>query len=645
MYLEYIVEDGLRVGVKINMFKNEQEARKKSHPTSDDQAFILSKYQKWHDGSLYSMSFRYDNGKIEYELIDILLSISKYESKINMIFQILPKNIVDGIHPFTSLNKNKQKKGGIPKFVMSQMLESAEHVAFNIIYNDMIDSYKKAKNPMQIHTNVSIAFRNKALRIINGMINNIISDIGDKYSRIKQSRRFNPNRRKLVYDLFYKDIKFEQLTDSCPYLLFYMTDIYMTDNGMQDVNFVNEKLETLSSDILSGKRLKLILDSYGIPRFVSKIHNPQMAWIMYKALQGQGSKIIRGSIENHKGFVPEKNKRKYLRSLVMLRDFINGNGVFYNGDEQKYLENMYEWIGNIIITYYISGSSDGIQMIPKENNNHSSCMILPNDARFFSKLENMKDWIKCCHKANVFEINGNIGLRRREVMEIGCLTARFNKDMSFMTAVRLSNDWHHNIINLTYTIDKDPINFPEPWLPADTFRTQRFRNIDINTNDIRTEDADPIITEYAIIPIETSLDLIEEGKGMHHCVGTYIDTVNNGKSYIYSIRKIDDESRVATLELRKRKSIYSEVEKKIVEIPETISISQLRGICNEAINKDIEIQIQNWISKWDKKQKEEKDNANEGKDCEDEGKGIEENGGGYEEEEINEEGRCDAVGA
>ena len=53
-----------------------------------------------------------------------------------------------------------------------------------------------------------------------------------------------------------------------------------------------------------------------------------------------------------------------------------------------------------------------------------------------------------------------------------------------------------------------------------------------------------------IVALLSQNELIDEGKKMHHCVGSYADRVAEGKSAIYSIRKTDKpDDPIATLEL------------------------------------------------------------------------------------------------
>lgn len=69
---------------------------------------------------------------------------------------------------------------------------------------------------------------------------------------------------------------------------------------------------------------------------------------------------------------------------------------------------------------------------------------------------------------------------------------------------------------------------------------------------------------FEFVALRNARDLFREGRAMRHCVATYINTVINGGSRVYSIRH--GETRIATLEL----------------VPEgkTFIIRQISGPCN-----------------------------------------------------------------
>ena len=55
---------------------------------------------------------------------------------------------------------------------------------------------------------------------------------------------------------------------------------------------------------------------------------------------------------------------------------------------------------------------------------------------------------------------------------------------------------------------------------------------------------------FEFIQMRTAQDLVDEGKAMHHCVGSYADRCASGKSIIFSMRK--NERSYVTIELDPR---------------------------------------------------------------------------------------------
>lgn len=85
---------------------------------------------------------------------------------------------------------------------------------------------------------------------------------------------------------------------------------------------------------------------------------------------------------------------------------------------------------------------------------------------------------------------------------------------------------------------------------------------------------------YKIVVLSTPDDLIEEGKQMHHCVGSYVERVARGDCLIYSVRKKENPSKpLATIEVRNKKVI------------------QVRAPHNGVPDKD----ISNFVRKWENK--------------------------------------------
>jgi hypothetical protein len=73
--------------------------------------------------------------------------------------------------------------------------------------------------------------------------------------------------------------------------------------------------------------------------------------------------------------------------------------------------------------------------------------------------------------------------------------------------------------------------------------------------------------------LTSAYELIEEGKDMHHCVGSYAQNCMDGESRIFSIRDMKDK-KIATLELRYHREKWA--------------VGQCRSSCNKKVSKEVE---------------------------------------------------------
>lgn len=89
--------------------------------------------------------------------------------------------------------------------------------------------------------------------------------------------------------------------------------------------------------------------------------------------------------------------------------------------------------------------------------------------------------------------------------------------------------------------------------------------------------------EYVIKACENLSDLIIEGETLHHCVGSYTDSVSRGHEYILFLRKKESpDIPYFTIDLTPDKRIR-----------------QIHGLCNCNVNKEIKPFIDEWIKKFD----------------------------------------------
>ncbi len=84
---------------------------------------------------------------------------------------------------------------------------------------------------------------------------------------------------------------------------------------------------------------------------------------------------------------------------------------------------------------------------------------------------------------------------------------------------------------------------------------------------------------YIIKPLLLPEELREEGKKMHHCVGSYAEKVAKGECLIFSVRKVDNENRsLATIEIQEKK------------------VKQVRAAHNSKPSED----VSTFVRKWEK---------------------------------------------
>jgi hypothetical protein len=87
---------------------------------------------------------------------------------------------------------------------------------------------------------------------------------------------------------------------------------------------------------------------------------------------------------------------------------------------------------------------------------------------------------------------------------------------------------------------------------------------------------------YSIKACEKLVDLLVEGSSLHHCVGSYVNSVSTGKEYILFLRKNSDpDTPYFTIDLTPEKHVR-----------------QIHGLCNCNITEEIKPFIQSWAKKF-----------------------------------------------
>jgi PcfJ-like protein len=128
----------------------------------------------------------------------------------------------------------------------------------------------------------------------------------------------------------------------------------------------------------------------------------------------------------------------------------------------------------------------------------------------------------------------------------------FTPSMSLRTVTALSADWHEAV---AVAMDGPDATFPPPWYPAAK------------------------VGDFDFLPIEKSADLYREGAAMHHCIGTYVDAVQSGGCYVYSVRQAD--KRIATFTLARR-AVSAE-------------LGEIRGPCNAQVPEKTVAAVRRWL--------------------------------------------------
>ena len=87
---------------------------------------------------------------------------------------------------------------------------------------------------------------------------------------------------------------------------------------------------------------------------------------------------------------------------------------------------------------------------------------------------------------------------------------------------------------------------------------------------------------YSIIACPELKDLVYEGLELHHCVGSYTDSVGHGREYILFLRKKEELD----------KPFYT------VNITTNKTIRQIHGLCNCNVTPEVGQFVEKWVKKF-----------------------------------------------
>ena len=171
----------------------------------------------------------------------------------------------------------------------------------------------------------------------------------------------------------------------------------------------------------------------------------------------------------------------------------------------------------------------------------------------------------------------------------------------YRNEISLTMDWITREPNLRF--DGNQMKSDWSWF----MRKQREWHVEIATREnLKTANTEwPSLVEefehngFVVVPLTTSHDLHIEGKAMHHCVGTYASSCQQGTARIFSIRNKETRQSLATFELR-RETVNNQ---KVFDLPPNVnqydddaeskmtfhdfsipwSVAQCRGACNASV--------------------------------------------------------------
>ena len=171
----------------------------------------------------------------------------------------------------------------------------------------------------------------------------------------------------------------------------------------------------------------------------------------------------------------------------------------------------------------------------------------PRDQEVGSFISDIADWVRAGKPAPACP-----GYRAPPPAGHEFVVRQFPPSMSLKTVTTLSAEWHEAV---AAGMDGPDAAFPPPWYPAAK------------------------AGDFDILPIENSAELYREGATMHHCIGTYVDAVQSGGRYVYSVRHVD--KRIATFAL--------------VRCAVSAELSEIRGPCNAHVPQKIVAAVRRWL--------------------------------------------------
>jgi ribosomal protein S6 len=132
------------------------------------------------------------------------------------------------------------------------------------------------------------------------------------------------------------------------------------------------------------------------------------------------------------------------------------------------------------------------------------------------------------------------------------------KESSFNGVIDIYSDYLNDCKTLNFNLNDDRVLYPKNLIKA---HQNTIRQVKVVANKQMEEKIKKRIqglydkyyfenSNFLIRPVDSAIELIEEGKALHHCVGTYGDKYANGKTDILVIRiKSNPEKQLCTMEV------------------------------------------------------------------------------------------------
>jgi hypothetical protein len=250
-------------------------------------------------------------------------------------------------------------------------------------------------------------------------------------------------------------------------------------------------LLTQSFNVNRGGRLRKLMESVGLPYALRKLHPSILEsnqWPMIDALCG---------LEREKTVALSERQRGaggYLADLIPERE-----------DQKAWLDAIFMWI--------------------------------QATQRRFGQTHHL-DWaVRQYHPGQLRRVNQDVAWGLNNIQNIadfaGTLPQRFNPTWTIGKAVEEAGHWHTEIARASHE-QKFFLEHNLQWDEGTDYTPFPTRYV---------------IDDYEFVALRSGQDLFEEGREMHHCVGSYSKDVISGRARIFGMRAIDSGRRLATIEL------------------------------------------------------------------------------------------------